>query len=65
MESNRSNIQLPELQVYVEDFGSGLVDICYVAEVEEQVVGAAWVRIMNDYGHMKDGVPSIAISVYK
>ena len=29
------------------------------------IVGAAWVRIMDDYGHIEDGVPSFAISLYK
>lgn len=62
---DRSIIQLPELQVYVEEFGSGPADVCYVAEADDQVVGAAWARIMNDYGHIKDGVPSIAISLCK
>ena len=28
-------------------------------------VGAVWTRIMNDYGHVEDGVPSLAISVRK
>jgi len=58
-------INAPELQVYVHDFGTQKGDICFVAEVEEKVVGAVWVRIMNDYGHVEDGVPSFAISVYK
>ncbi|MDO5128125.1 MAG: GNAT family N-acetyltransferase [Eubacteriales bacterium] len=55
----------PDLQVYVQDFGKQEGDICFVAEVEEKIVGAVWVRIMNDYGHVEDGVPSLAISLYK
>lgn len=27
-------------------------------------MGAAWVRIMNDYGHINDETPSLAISLY-
>ncbi len=61
----REIINAPELQVYVHDFGTQKGDICFVAEVEEKVVGAVWVRIMNDYGHVEDGVPSFAISLYK
>lgn len=61
----RDIINSPELQVYVENFGTREGDICFVAEVEEKIVGAAWVRIMNDYGHIEDGVPSFAISLYK
>ena len=30
-----------------------------------KVVGAVWVRDMNDYGHVEDGIPSFAVSLYK
>ena len=40
-------------------------DRCLVAEVGDKIVGAIWSRIMNDYGHIADDVPSIAISLYK
>lgn len=58
-------INLPELQVYVADFGQQKDDICFLAEVNDKVIGAVWVRDMNDYGHVEDGVPSFAISLYK
>ncbi|MBQ3544446.1 MAG: GNAT family N-acetyltransferase [Lachnospiraceae bacterium] len=58
-------INLPELQVYVADFGKKKDDICFLAEVNGKVIGAVWVREMNDYGHVEDGVPSFAISLYK
>lgn len=58
-------IKQPELQVYVADFGAYKDDICFLAEAEEKVVGAVWVRVMDDYGHIEDGVPSFAISLYK
>lgn len=61
----REIINVPELQVYVQDFGKQEGDICFVAEVEERIVGAVWVRVMDDYGHIEDGVPSFAISLYK
>ena len=61
----REIINAPELQVYVQDFGKREGDICFVAEVEEKIVGAVWVRIMDDYGYVEDGVPSFAISLYK
>lgn len=60
----KSIIQQPELQVYIEDFGKA-DDWCLVAEVQEKIVGAAWVRIMNDYGHINDETPSFAISLYE
>lgn len=49
----------------MQDFGTQKDDICFVAEVEGKIVGAVWVRIMDDYGHVEDGVPSFAISLYK
>lgn len=58
-------IELPELQVYVKDFGKKADDICFVAESNKKVIGAVWVRVMNDYGHIEEGVPSFAISLYK
>ena len=61
----REIINAPELQVYVQDFGKQEGDICFVAEAKEKIVGAVWVRIMDDYGHIEEGVPSFAISLYK
>lgn len=61
----KSIINAPELQVYVVDFGKKEDDICFLAEVDEKVIGAVWVRVMNDYGHIEAGVPSFAISLYK
>lgn len=58
-------ITSPELQVYVERFGELKDDRGLVAEVDGKIVGAVWVRIMNDYGHIDDGTPSLAISLYK
>ena len=61
----RSIIENEDLQVYVRDFGKKADDRCLVAEVEGKVIGAIWARIMNDYGHIADGIPSLAISLYK
>lgn len=61
----KSIINQPDLQVYIRDFGTEKDDICFVAEVDNKVVGAVWVRDMEDYGHIADGVPSFAISLYK
>ena len=59
----RSVVDLPELQVYVAGFGTQSGDYCLVAEVAGTVVGAAWSRIMQDYGHIDDRTPSLAISL--
>ena len=61
----RSIIENEDLQVYVRDFGTKADDRCLAAEVDGKVVGAVWTRIMNDYGHVADGVPSLAVSLYK
>ena len=53
------------LQIYIRDFGLLPDDRCLVAELNGKVVGAIWSRIVNDYGHIADDVPSIAISLYK
>lgn len=55
----------PELRVYIERFGKSKDDWGLVAEVDGKIVGAVWVRIMNDYGHVDDETPSLAISLYK
>ncbi len=60
----KSIILQPELQVYVADFGKP-DDWCLVAETKDKVVGAVWVRIMNDYGHVDNETPSLAISLYE
>lgn len=55
----------PDLQVYIENFGSRTGDHCLCAEADGSIIGAVWVRIMNDYGHIDDETPSFAISLYK
>lgn len=61
----KSIITQPELKVYITDFGKKEDDIGLVAEVDKKVVGAVWVRIMNDYGHIDNDTPSFAISVHE
>lgn len=61
----RSILDDENLQVYIRNFGQMHDDRCLVAEVGDKIVGAIWSRIMNDYGHIADDVPSIAISLYK
>lgn len=61
----KSIIRQPELQVYLTDFGKEKDDVGLAAEVGSKVVGAVWVRIMNDYGHVNDTMPSLAVSIYQ
>ena len=61
----RSIIEQEDLQVYVRDFGKKSDDLCLVAECDGKIVGAVWVRVMDDYGHIDNNTPSLAISLYK
>lgn len=62
----REIINSPELQVYITDFGKKMGDTAIVAEADgKSIIGAVWARIMEDYGHIDDETPSLAISIYK
>lgn len=61
----RNIIEQDELQVYIKDFGKQKDDCCLVAECDGKIIGACWVRIMNDYGHIDNETPSFAISLYE
>lgn len=61
----RGIINQPELQIYISNFGKSDSDICFVAEADDRIIGACWVRIMNDYGYIDDETPSFAISLYR
>lgn len=60
----RSIIEQDDLQVYVRGFGEEPHDHCLVADSDGKIVGAVWVRIMDDYGHLDSQTPSLAISLY-
>ena len=40
-------------------------DRALAAVADGKIVGAVWVRIMDDYGHIDDETPSFAIALYK
>lgn len=61
----RSILENEDLQVYVRDFGRMPDDRCLVAVADGKIAGAVWTRIMDDYGHIDDQTPSLAISLYK
>ncbi|MGX5859948.1 N-acetyltransferase family protein [Streptococcus sanguinis] len=58
----RSILKEPELEMYIEDFGQQPDDWALAAEVNGQLVGSVWVRIMKDYGYFDDQTPSLSIS---
>ena len=53
----------PEIYIYVKDFGRA-DDCCLVAEIDEQIIGAAWTRVIPAYGHIDDETPELAISLF-
>ena len=58
----REIIFVPEIYIYIEDFGRP--DDCgLVAEQDGEIIGAAWTRIIPAYGHIDDDTPELAISV--
>ena len=61
----RTIISQPDLQVYIQDFGTLKDDACLCAEADEQVVGAVWVRNIHGYGDLDDETPEFAISLFK
>lgn len=60
----REITQQPSLRRYIEDFGKEH-DHCLVAETEEGIVGAVWVRTISGFGYIDQAVPEFAISLYK
>ncbi|MDO4781745.1 MAG: GNAT family N-acetyltransferase [Capnocytophaga felis] len=60
----RDIVLLPELQLYIADFGTKKADFAMVAEVGGKIIGAAWSRIVKDYGHIDEQTPSLSISLY-
>lgn len=54
----------PLIYASIKDFGSHPDDYCFVAEVDGEIVGAVWVGIAEEYGHMDNSTPSFSISLY-
>ena len=59
----RSVINEPEILVYIKDFGTQPGDLGVVAEQNNQIIGAAWTRIIPAYGHIDNDTPELAISM--
>lgn len=61
----RDIIYQPELYSFIENFGTKPDDLCLVAEVDGNLAGAVWCRIADNYGHVDNCTPNLAISLYK
>jgi len=53
----------PDVFVYIEGFGAGAGDCGAVAEIDGQIVGIAWTRIIPGFGHIDRHTPELAISM--
>lgn len=60
--ASRELIQSPDLAIYIDDFGQKAGDYGLFAIVDGLPVGAAWVRLIQDYGYIDEQTPSLAIS---
>ena len=60
----KSVIYEPGIWRTIDNFGTLDHDYCLVADVDEKPVGAVWVRIADQYGHIDDETPSLSISLY-
>lgn len=65
----REIIKEPDIYVYIDGFGSLPDDYCLVAETEDKIAGAVWVRVLAEeikgYGNIDNETPEFAISLYK
>ena len=59
----RDIINDPEILIYIKDFGDTIGDLGVVSEQDNQIIGAAWVRIISAYGHVDSNTPELAISI--
>lgn len=64
---DRSVLEVPEIGAYIDGYGK-MDDHCLVAEIEGNIVGAVWVRILagdvKGYGNIDEKTPEFAISLF-
>ena len=65
----RNVLEIPEVAAYIKNFGEKADDYCLVADLDGEIVGAVWVRIISGeikgYGYVNDQTPEFAISLFK
>lgn len=66
---SREVINVPKIHVYIYNFGEKKDDYCLVADLNGQIIGAVWIRILADeikgYGYIDDKTPEFVISLFK
>lgn len=59
-------IKIPELACYIKDFGKE-TDLCLVAEIEGDLIGAIWIRIFPEtekgFGYVDSKTPELSMSL--
>lgn len=58
-----SVIEQPEIALYINNFGSMEHDYCLVYEEENQLIGAAWIRMIDGFGSLGPEIPELSMSV--
>ena len=62
-------LEIPEVDVYIKDFGTKKDDYCLLAELDGKIIGGVWVRILADeikgFGNIDSETPEFSISVFK
>lgn len=64
----RSVLNIPEVNAYIKDFGQWPHDYCLVAEADQQIAGAVWVRIIagpvTGFGNTDADTPEFSIALF-
>lgn len=65
----RCVLEIPEVNAYIKDFGKRADDHCLVADLDGEVIGAVWIRIISGeikgFGYLDDLTPEFTISLFK
>jgi len=65
----RDVIKVPRVYAYIDDFGKYNDDYCFVADLNGQIIGAVWVRVITGkikgYGNVDNQTPEFAISLFE
>lgn len=60
----RDIINQPDLKIYIRDFGQS-DDFCLVAEQNNNLLGAIWIRLIHGYGFVDNETPELSMAVLK
>lgn len=65
---SRNIIKTPEINIFISNFGKLPDDYCLVADMDGEIIGAVWVRILSGrikgYGNIDNETPEFAISLF-